>query len=79
MALLVVNLDQYTSIGEQFGREAKDQALLAMADALKSHMRPQDKLARWHEGQFILLPLNQPRQGVAAGGKAAPPHQPHQL
>lgn len=55
MALLVVNLDQYTSIGEQFGREAKDQALLAMADALKSHMRPQDKLARWHEGQFILL------------------------
>ncbi|HMW72744.1 MAG TPA: GGDEF domain-containing protein [Cellvibrionaceae bacterium] len=55
MGLLVVNLDQYTSIGESFGRDAKDQALLALADALKSHMRPQDKLARWHEGQFILL------------------------
>lgn len=70
MALLVVNLDQYASIGEQFGREAKDQALLAMADALKSHMRPQDKLARWHEGQFILLcPLTSHAQALQLAEK----------
>jgi|GEM_PF-6665363 len=70
MALLVVNLDQYTGIGEQFGREIKDQALLALADALKSHMRPQDKLARWHEGQFILLcPLTSHAQALQLAEK----------
>jgi diguanylate cyclase (GGDEF)-like protein len=70
MALLVVNLDQYASIGEHFGRHVKDQALLALADALKSHMRPQDKLARWHEGQFILLcPLTSHAQALQLAEK----------
>ncbi|HEY6527518.1 MAG TPA: GGDEF domain-containing protein [Cellvibrionaceae bacterium] len=55
MALLVVNLDQFAAIGQSWGKDVKDQALLAVADGLKSHVRPQDKLARWHEGQFILL------------------------
>ncbi len=70
MALLVVNLDQYASIGAQFGREVKDQALLALADGLKSHVRPQDKLARWHEGQFMLLcPLTSHAQALQLAEK----------
>lgn len=54
MALIVVQLDdQYQAAPQQ--KPERDSALICVANVLKSYVRPQDKLARWHEGQFILL------------------------
>lgn len=55
MALLVVQVDDMAAVEQGADKRSKDSALLAVVNGLKSHVRPQDKLARWHEGQFILL------------------------
>jgi diguanylate cyclase (GGDEF)-like protein len=55
VALLMVNLDHFAELAENWGADMQARALVAVANSLKSRIRPQDKLARWQEGQFILL------------------------
>lgn len=56
LALLLVDIQDFTAYNAQWGDEAGDSCLKALADALRSVLRrPTDLLGRWAGGQFVIL------------------------
>jgi diguanylate cyclase (GGDEF)-like protein len=67
LSLLLANIDGFTAFNAQFGEEAGDACLRAVADALRAlAQRPADLLARHGGGSFALLLPATNRQGAAA-------------
>jgi len=53
--LLMLDLDHFKAINDAFGHHAGDQVLIAVAAALRQHMRPYDVFSRWGGEEFLLL------------------------
>lgn len=64
--LLLIDLDHFKAINDQYGHPAGDHALRAMADILARHMRPMDTAARYGGDEFaVILPNCRPGTGRA--------------
>lgn len=62
--LLLIDLDNFKSINDQYGHPAGDQALQAVADILARTMRPMDTAARYGGDEFAaILPNCRPGTG----------------
>jgi diguanylate cyclase (GGDEF)-like protein len=53
--LLMMDLDHFSRINERFGHAGGDEALVAFAIALRSHVRPTDIVARYGGEEFCVL------------------------
>lgn len=72
LSLLLANIDGFTAFNAQFGEEAGDACLRAVADALRVlAQRPTDLLARHGGGSFALLLPATNRQGAVAVAEGA--------
>jgi diguanylate cyclase (GGDEF)-like protein len=58
VSLLVMDLDHFSEINERFGHPGGDEALVAFAIALRSHVRPTDVVARYGGEEFCALLLD---------------------
>lgn len=55
LAILVLDLDHFKSINDNYGHDFGDAALKVFANAIKQSIRDQDIFARWGGEEFILL------------------------
>ncbi len=55
LGVLLIELDQFAAITEEFGYRVGEETLQVVADVLEQQVRPGDILGRWLEEQFILL------------------------
>jgi diguanylate cyclase (GGDEF)-like protein len=55
LALLLVDLDYFKSVNDQFGHLTGDAALRSVGQAIMSGVRPHDTVARWGGEEFVVL------------------------
>ena len=55
MSLVMMDIDHFKSINDQYGHKTGDLVLVAVADLLKNYSRTGDIVARWGGEEFILL------------------------
>ncbi len=55
LALLFLDLDYFKALNDRLGHHAGDQALIAVAQALGTELRPQDLLGRYGGEEFVVL------------------------
>jgi two-component system cell cycle response regulator len=55
LAVLMIDVDDFTSVNEEFGHRAGDAALRLIADVLRGQMRALDSLARYGGEEFVLV------------------------
>jgi diguanylate cyclase (GGDEF)-like protein len=53
--LILADLDHFKSVNDTLGHDAGDQALIEIAERLKSGLRAQDLVARWGGEEFLIL------------------------
>ncbi len=63
LALLIVDIDHFKQINDDYGHLSGDQALRAMAAGLQRRLRTQDIVGRWGGEEFIVI-----LPGTAAAG-----------
>lgn len=64
VGVLVLDVDRFKSINDQLGHQVGDQALVAVAEALRSGGRDSDIVARWGGDEFVVVTLgNAPEAG----------------
>jgi diguanylate cyclase (GGDEF)-like protein len=56
--LLLLDVDYFKSINDKHGHGVGDQALLMMAELLRSLIRPYDSAARWGGDEFLVLVMD---------------------
>lgn len=59
-ALLMVDIDNFTAVNEQYGTSAGDKMIADLADNLRSSFRKSDILARYGGDEFIIFVLDVP-------------------
>ena len=57
-SLLLVDVDHFKKINDNFGHDAGDKALVAIANALTLALRASDVCARWGGEEFLILLLD---------------------
>lgn len=66
-ALLLIDLDYFKEINDQFGHLAGDQALVGFANLCREVFRQTDLVARWGGEEFVvLMPRTNPKDAHAA-------------
>lgn len=55
LSIIMIDIDNFKSLNDQFGHECGDDALKAIADCFRQTLRSQDHLARWGGEEFLLL------------------------
>lgn len=55
LALLYIDLDDFKAVNDRFGHGAGDEVLLAVADALRASVRPEDVVARVGGDEFAIM------------------------
>ena len=55
VGLLFLDLDNFKQVNDRFGHHAGDAALVAVAEALRHHLRASDHAFRWGGDEFVLL------------------------
>jgi diguanylate cyclase (GGDEF)-like protein len=67
-SVVLADIDGFKNINDSSGHEAGDQALRALANALRATLRAQDQVARWGGEEFLcLLPQTELREaGIVA-------------
>ena len=68
LALLVIDSDSLKSLNDRFGHEAGNRHLVAIAQAVQSHVRTSDVVARFGGDEFLVL---QPDASVEAAALVA--------
>ena len=53
--LVILDLDDFKLVNDQYGHNAGDAVLKAFADALRVHTREDDIIARWGGEEFVVL------------------------
>jgi diguanylate cyclase len=69
LALLVLDVDHFKQINDQYGHKAGDKALQLIARVLRQNLRDTDFLARYGGEEFVALVTDQSVQNVAALAK----------
>ncbi|HUF49742.1 MAG TPA: GGDEF domain-containing protein [Longimicrobiales bacterium] len=54
-AVMMVDLDDLKSVNDAYGHSAGDAMLRHLSDALRSQLRPSDKVYRWGGDEFLLV------------------------
>lgn len=60
--LVMVDLDEFKNVNDQYGHPAGDQVLLSLVKFLKTHLRPYDKIFRYGGEEFLLAIQNISKQ-----------------
>jgi two-component system cell cycle response regulator len=68
LAVLMVDVDHFKAVNDDYGHAAGDKALRAIADALRANTRAFDSLARYGGEEFVV------RLTVSIGAAASPLH-----
>ncbi len=55
MALIMVDLDEFKKVNDQFGHQVGDEVLVRVSRLLSKSLRPTDILARWGGEEFLIL------------------------
>src|SRR3954451_10239390 len=55
LSVVMIDLDDFKSVNEDFGHDAGDRAIRAIADVLKKHSRKSDQIARSGGEEFVVL------------------------
>lgn len=69
LALLMLDLDHFKRVNDQYGHAVGDQVLQALAGALQSRVRRIDLLARIGGEEFVLLMPESDREAALAAGE----------
>ncbi len=62
LSLVLLDLDRFKQINDQYGHETGDNVLVHIAQVLKRNLRQSDQLGRWGGEEFVLLLPNTPLQ-----------------
>ncbi|MCL5972426.1 MAG: diguanylate cyclase [Firmicutes bacterium] len=54
-SLILVDIDHFKKVNDQYGHECGDQVLKQVSEALRAGIREQDHLARWGGEEFLIL------------------------
>jgi diguanylate cyclase (GGDEF)-like protein len=65
-ALVILDVDRFKEINDGYGHQAGDEALCAFADAVRSHARQADFVARYAGDEFAMLLADTDRASVHA-------------
>jgi diguanylate cyclase (GGDEF)-like protein len=55
LVFLLIDLDRFKSVNDEFGQEAGDAMLLQVADVLRESCRASDTIARWGGDEFLVV------------------------
>jgi len=55
LSVLLLDIDHFKSINDQFGHARGDQVIVAMSEVLSAHVRQRDLVARWGGEEFLVL------------------------
>jgi diguanylate cyclase (GGDEF)-like protein len=62
-SVLVVDLDQFRSVNETYGRSVGDAVLCQAAELLRASVRKSDVLGRWDRDDFMIVATDTPVEG----------------
>ncbi|OBT13180.1 hypothetical protein A9264_14540 [Vibrio sp. UCD-FRSSP16_10] len=54
-SLILIDIDYFKSVNDNYGHQVGDKALIAVADHLRKQVRSYDLLSRWGGDEFIIL------------------------
>jgi diguanylate cyclase (GGDEF)-like protein len=64
---MMLDIDLFKSVNDQFGHKAGDAVLVEIARLLKKHLREVDTVSRWGGEEFVaLMPQTGPEDAMAA-------------
>lgn len=66
LGLLVLDIDQFKSLNDNYGHDVGDRVLVELAALLLSFTRQNDALTRWGGEEFVLLTENTPHETIKA-------------
>jgi len=58
MCLILIDLDSFKAINDEYGHAAGDQILISVCELITQHVRLQDSLYRYGGDEFIITPVN---------------------
>jgi diguanylate cyclase (GGDEF)-like protein len=64
--VILLDLDRFKSINDRYGHDVGDRVLVAVAECLRSQLRPIDSLARWGGEEFLCLVAHVNEDDLAA-------------
>jgi len=64
LSIIMIDIDNFKKLNDQFGHECGDDALKAIADCFRKTLRTQDHMARWGGEEFLILLPETHREGA---------------